>query len=86
MGRMAIHGTHHPGPSHLPVRRRLANGVRPCCLKWTRTQWRHGCAKRGKVVSAERFGQRTEMLGFVGEEVKQLKGLLLDLVNVEDVL
>ena len=41
-----------------------------------------------KAVSAERFSQRTEMferlLGFVGEEVKQPKGSLLDLVDAED--
>jgi hypothetical protein len=41
-----------------------------------------------KPVSAERFSQRTEMfevlLGFVGEEVKQPKGSLLDLVDAED--
>ena len=41
-----------------------------------------------KSVSAERFSQRTEMfeslLAFVGEEVKQPKGSLLDLVDAED--
>lgn len=41
-----------------------------------------------KPVSAERFSQRTEMfeslLAFVGAEVKQPKGSLLDLVDAED--
>lgn len=41
-----------------------------------------------KTVSAARFSQRTEMfeslLGFVGEEVKQPKGSLLDLVDADD--
>ncbi|KAF8550620.1 galactose oxidase [Imleria badia] len=41
-----------------------------------------------KPVSAERFSQRTDMferlLAFVGEEVKQPKGSLLDLVDAED--
>lgn len=41
-----------------------------------------------KPVSAERFSQRTEMfenlLAFVGEEVKQPKGSLLDLVDADD--
>lgn len=41
-----------------------------------------------KAVSAERFSQRTEMferlLVFVGEEVKQPQGSLLDLVDAED--
>lgn len=41
-----------------------------------------------KSVSAARFSQRTEMfeslLAFVGEEVKQPKGSLLDLVDADD--
>lgn len=41
-----------------------------------------------KPVSAKRFSQRTEifesLLAFVGEEVKQPKGSLLDLVDAED--
>ena len=41
-----------------------------------------------KAVSAERFGQRTDMferlLAFVGGEVKQPQGSLLDLVDAED--
>ncbi|KAG9309268.1 Muskelin N-terminus-domain-containing protein [Chiua virens] len=41
-----------------------------------------------KAVSAERFRQRTEMfeslLAFVGDDVKQPKGSLLDLVDAED--
>ena len=41
-----------------------------------------------KAVSAERFSQRTDMfeslLAFVGEEVKQPKGSLLDLVDADD--
>ena len=41
-----------------------------------------------RPVSAARFSQRTDMfervLGFVGEEVKQPQGSLLDLVDAED--
>lgn len=44
--------------------------------------------KNSKPVSAERFSQRTEMfeslLVFVGEEMKQPNGSLLDLVDAED--